>query len=597
MKTKQTCFLVLLFFLSYFLQAQSPCASAPASNTAVVSTTPVCAGSNITLSLTNTYTNSGILYQWVYSPLSALGPFTAIPGATMQVFSTNTLTMPAYYTCVITCTWANASTTATSVYLNILSPNTATTVPYYEGFQTISANNQLPNCLWSASNLGGTCLTFQGAQSMAAFSTATVGTHYFYSQSIDLFPGVTYSAALWARITNINLLNWSNLTLLLGTSASPTGLVPIASTNGPVGNIAFSPVSNTFAVSTASNYFLAVRATCTTNMGSTYLYWDDLSVTIPCTATLNPVSVSITPSNFTACIGAVNSTVNVSAAGATTYSWSTGQTGSSISFSPAIGINQLIVTGTNTLTSCTNSTTAYITNKQAPNIIILSSAAKMCAGQNNTLTLFGVPQGAVIAWSTGQSINPIVVAPNINTTYFVTVTSADGCIVNESIPITVMPLPSVQVYSPRTEFCMDETITLTAGGAITYSWSSGAIGKTVTYVAAGTSTFIVTGTDSSGCSNQGSIAIDVFLCLGAKHPLQEDASLFLQPNPAKEHVQISAALPILRVQVRDLCGRLIFETQASQKQIELDLAILSKGMYYLMVETSEQMICQKLLKE
>ena len=39
---------------------------------------------------------------------------------------------------------------------------TTNTVPYFEGFEGITQNNQLPNCSWMATSPGTICLTYTG---------------------------------------------------------------------------------------------------------------------------------------------------------------------------------------------------------------------------------------------------------------------------------------------------------------------------------------------------------------------------------------------------------------------------------------------------
>src|SRR5687767_1824333 len=104
---------------------------------------------------------------------------------------------------------------------------TSTTVPYYEGFTTITANNQLPNC-WTASNLGSNCLTFNATNQYAAFYYSPSGVNYFYSRGIQLYTGVNYSVCMFYRTTSPGNSNWTNLSILVGTNQNPTGLVQVA---------------------------------------------------------------------------------------------------------------------------------------------------------------------------------------------------------------------------------------------------------------------------------------------------------------------------------------------------------------------------------
>jgi len=88
-----------------------PCTVTPAANTAVGPTVAVCPNASALIGLATTYSFGGITYQWQSSTVSAVGPFTAISGATTNVLSTSGITMPTWYNAVVTCTNAAGSIT------------------------------------------------------------------------------------------------------------------------------------------------------------------------------------------------------------------------------------------------------------------------------------------------------------------------------------------------------------------------------------------------------------------------------------------------------------------------------------------------------
>src|SRR5207253_453158 len=103
-----------------------------------------------------------------------------------------------------------------------------------------------------------------------------------------LNPGITYSASLWYQTDFTGAMNWTDLSILIGTSQSSTGLVPVASTNGPAVSVIYKQLSNTFTVASPGLYYTAVRATASAGP-ALYLSWDDLKISIPCTTNLNPI--------------------------------------------------------------------------------------------------------------------------------------------------------------------------------------------------------------------------------------------------------------------------------------------------------------------
>lgn len=96
------------------IAAGTPCAGAPAANSAVSNFTNVCPGGSANLSLATSYTVGGLTYQW-FTSTSASGPYTAVSGATTSAYTFTNITSSLYYQAVITCTNGPASTTSTPV--------------------------------------------------------------------------------------------------------------------------------------------------------------------------------------------------------------------------------------------------------------------------------------------------------------------------------------------------------------------------------------------------------------------------------------------------------------------------------------------------
>nr|MBA3900172.1 right-handed parallel beta-helix repeat-containing protein [Bacteroidota bacterium] len=92
----------------------SPCVSPPTAGTAVASSANVCAGQNVTVSLSGNTFGSGMSYQWESSSNNT--SWTTIPGATAANFTTQ-MPFSVYFRCILTCT--NIPDTSTSVFVNV----------------------------------------------------------------------------------------------------------------------------------------------------------------------------------------------------------------------------------------------------------------------------------------------------------------------------------------------------------------------------------------------------------------------------------------------------------------------------------------------
>jgi VCBS repeat-containing protein len=74
--------------------------------------------------------------------------------------------------------------------------------------------------------------------------------------------------------------------------------------------------------------------------------------------------------------------------------------------------------------------------------------------------------------------------------------------------VTVIPSPVVTANSTAASVCAGGSVTLTGSGASTYTWDNNVI-NAVSFVPTATTTYMVTGTDSNGCTNTATITVTV----------------------------------------------------------------------------------------
>jgi hypothetical protein len=117
---------------------------------------------------------------------------------------------------------------------------------------------------------------------------------------------------------------------------------------------------------------------------------------------------------------------------------------------------------------------------------------QFCPGNSVTLS---TDAGSDFVWSTGATTPSIdVSAPG---TYRVTITDTDGCTATASHVVTALTPPTA-VISGDDEVCQGGSVTFTASGGVSYEWSSGFPGATITV--SDNSPQVVTVTDASGCT-------------------------------------------------------------------------------------------------
>jgi hypothetical protein len=171
-------------------------------------------------------------------------------------------------------------------------------------------------------------------------------------------------------------------------------------------------------------------ATPTANMAGTYSLVGTTNGCVSNIATVNLTSntiapsVSVTASSNSICIG---NSVTLIASGATTYSWSTSSTATSIVVSPATTTNY-ILTGTNAVNGCTNTANQSIGISPLPVVTANTSASIICGPPFQGTATLTANGASTYVWNTSATTTAIAVSPSVTTVYTVTGTDANGCL-------------------------------------------------------------------------------------------------------------------------------------------------------------------------
>jgi gliding motility-associated-like protein len=204
--------------------------------------------------------------------------------------------------------------------------------------------------------------------------------------------------------------------------------------------------------------------------------------------------VTVSASDTTICSGQATT---LSAAGASNYTWLPSGSGSTTNVNPTSSTTYTLI-GDNG--GCSDTTTFAVTVNPTPTVTAVSSPATICAGASDTLTASGA---ATYTWSNNAgsaTTATVAVTPNSTDTYTVISTDLNGCGDTATVTVNVNALPAVTVNS-STICAGQQTATLTAGGATTYTWSTAQNGGTITVTPSTTTGYTVAGTDNNGCMN------------------------------------------------------------------------------------------------
>jgi hypothetical protein len=245
------------------------------------------------------------------------------------------------------------------------------------------------------------------------------------------------------------------------------------------------------------------------------------------------------------------------------------------------------VTGTATLTGCSNTAVSNVTVNALPTVSVTSGA--ICTGKSFTM----VPSGAnTYSYSNGSA----VVTPTANASYSVTGTATlTGCSNTAVSSVTVNALPTVMAATNSTLLCVGQTATLTASGATSYTWNTSATTTVIAVSPTTTVTYTVNGTDANGCVNVISVTQNVSACAGIA-TLSNDAAIKLYPNP-NNGLFIIELTSLSKITVTNALGQIVIAGIFEAGNHNLDIMNQSNGVYFVkIIENNKQQII-KVIKQ
>jgi gliding motility-associated-like protein len=186
--------------------------------------------------------------------------------------------------------------------------------------------------------------------------------------------------------------------------------------------------------------------------------------------------------------------------GQTTYSWSPGNaTTQSITVSPT---STTTYTCTTTVNGASCSDTIVVTVNPLPTVNA-GTDQSVCLNQPVTLSGSGATS---YSWN-NSVINNTPFTPTATTTYTVTGTDANGCVNTDNVLVTIKPLPATNAGLDQS-ICIGNQAIFNATGAFSYSWSNG-VANNVPFFPTTTANYIVTGTNTNGCTKTDTMTITV----------------------------------------------------------------------------------------
>ena len=264
-----------------------------------------------------------------------------------------------------------------------------------------------------------------------------------------------------------------------------------------------------------------------------------------------------------------------------------------------------LTTTTYTLTTtaangCSNSDSVKITILPLPAIDAGADAA-ICENAGVKLSASG---GASYIWTPGNTLDDSTIynpqaTPPVTTTYTVIGTAANGCKNQDTVRVTIWPLPAIPVVILRSDTL------LCTSDYFAYQWYkddvsiSGATAQFYKYISNGN--YYIRVSDDKGCSSS-SATIHI-----TNVGIEEDGhgihvSVF--PNPATDVITLELSLAAsenVKVQLMNVEGQKMYTSELkhiSGKYTHfINLKENASGVYYLQIITGQKLITKKIVKQ
>jgi|GEM_PF-962606 len=536
----------------------------------------VCTGDSLLLSATS----SGVTYQWKN------GTTNVGTGASTYYAKT-----AGTYTVVVTSTTTNCPATSASATLSLKTLPSVTVTP--TGNQPVCTGDSL---LLSATSSG---VTYQWKNGTANVGT---GASSYYAKDAGDYTVTVTSTSTNCFVTSAPVT--VTLTPLPSVTVTPTGAQYICQGDSLLlsatsGGVTYEWRDGTTPVGTSASYYAKTAGNYTVTVKST---------STNCTATSTPATVlnvrptpvaAVTPSGQALLCHGDSVTLTAATGANYSYKWLNGaaQAGTNVNTYTAHATGSYRVVVTDDLTGCADSSAPVsVKIHDRPVVSLVPADTSFCEGRSAVLTVMTQDTGLTYRWHNSASVVPLASAYflEVDETGAYTVVVGRALVAHcedttNTVTVRVHPLPAVTVT-------WDGQLFHATPGYPAYQWSTDGqpiAGATdTTFMPVSDGGYVVTVTDSNGCSATSVVSNVHYLGVGGK--MMPGGQVRIYPNPASSVVYIEAPVPV-RVRMISLEGKTV-AVVANVKEVSLDG--IPPGMYFLEVadENGRLLRTEKLVK-
>jgi len=166
-------------------------------------------------------------------------------------------------------------------------------------------------------------------------------------------------------------------------------------------------------------------------------------------------------------------------------------------------------------------------------------------------------------------------------------TSCLTCTVAQSTPPNT---PTLSIVTSSSIICVGNSVTLTASGASTYSWSNGANTSSTVVTPTATTQYYVYSNNGNGCSNA-VITQSVTSCTGLKKILM-GYPIKIYPNPSKGNfkVELNEKLEQPEIVIYNSIGQMVYKQKLKAGDNTIDISKCAAGYYYTVITSENEKI-------
>ncbi|MDZ4663469.1 MAG: LamG-like jellyroll fold domain-containing protein [Bacteroidota bacterium] len=205
----------------------------------------------------------------------------------------------------------------------------------------------------------------------------------------------------------------------------------------------------------------------------------------------------------------------------------------------------------------------------------------IAAGNNTTISILN----DVTATNSGTLTNFTLNGPSSN--FIVGTTSITGTCGNYG---------GLSVVGTST-LCRGQNTTLTANGAITYTWNTNSTNTTIAVSPTVTTTYTVYGTDAGNCVSRTSYTVSVFDCTGLNNLNTNGANISIYPNPTQNGLLTIKGAHKCDVVITNAVGQIVDVLKNSNETVEIDLSEKAAGIYFIQLRSENNTSTFKVIKE